>query len=219
LTAANHETIERRARGQAAATGREATSPGVELRGTGLREGNGMDMELAQAGGAARVIEVPERLPEPRHRLDPRAKQLWRLGSAIGGLITAGIVAMGAFGLQRLAEFEMRWAWAAVGATLVLVILNAWLSPELRYRFWRYDIRPDEADLQHGWFTRTRQLVPMARIQHVDTRSGPLDRRFGLASVVLYTAAGAALIPALAVDDAAEARDRIATLANIHDDL
>jgi hypothetical protein len=169
--------------------------------------------------GTARVIEVPERLPEPRHRLDPRAKQLWRLGSAIGGLVTTGIVATTAFGLQQLAGFDMRWVWVSAGITLALAVLSAWLSPELRYRYWRYDIRPDEADLQHGWFTRTRQLVPMARIQHVDTRSGPLDRRFGLASVVLYTAAGAALIPALAVDVAAEVRDRIATLANIHDDL
>jgi membrane protein YdbS with pleckstrin-like domain len=167
----------------------------------------------------ARVVEVPERLPMPRHRLDPRAKRLWRLGSAIGGLVTTGLVAVTALGVQRLAEFDRLWSWVAIAATLLLAILNAWLSPELRYRFWRYDIRADEADLQHGWFTRTRQLVPMARIQHVDTRSGPLDRRFGLASVVLYTAAGAALIPALATDVAAEVRDRIATLANIHDDL
>jgi membrane protein YdbS with pleckstrin-like domain len=168
---------------------------------------------------APRVVEVPERLPEPRNRLDPRARQLWRLGSAIGGLVTTGLVTLAALGIQRAAAFDMRWVWAVAGATLLLAILNAWLSPALRYRYWHYEIRPDEADLQHGWLTRTRQLVPMARIQHVDTRSGPLDRRFGLASVVLYTAAGAALIPALAVDVAAEVRDRIATLANIHDDL
>src|SRR5690606_17092248 len=67
---------------------------------------------------ATRVVELPERLPQARHRLDPRAKQLWRLGSAIGGLVTTVIVALGAFGLQRLAEFEMRWAWVAVGVTL-----------------------------------------------------------------------------------------------------
>lgn len=166
-----------------------------------------------------RVVEVPERLPVPRHQLDPRAKRLWRLGSAIGGLVTTAFVALAAFGIRYLAGFDARWAWLAVGVTLLLAILNAWLTPELRYRFWRYEIRADETDLQHGWFTRTRQLVPMARIQHVDTRTGPLDRRFGLASVVLYTAAGAALIPALATEVAAEVRDRIATLANIHDDL
>ncbi len=174
----------------------------------------------AGEAGTSRVIEVPERLPDPLHQLDPRARQLWRLGSAISGAMFVGIVALGTFGAARfLPDFEMRWAWLASGITLALAILNAWLSPNLRYRYWRYDIRPDEADLQHGWFTRTRQLVPMARIQHVDTRRGPLDRRFGLASVVLYTAAGPAYIPALANEVAADVRDRIATFANIHDDL
>jgi hypothetical protein len=167
-----------------------------------------------------RVVEVPERLPDPRHQLDPRAKQLWRLGSAVGGLVTVVLVALITFSLDLLIpEFDRIWAFVATGVTLALVTLNTWLSPTLRYRYWRYEIRADEADLQHGWFTRTRQLVPMARIQHVDTRRGPLDRRFGLASVVLYTAAGPVSIPALANEVAADVRDRIATLANIHDDL
>lgn len=181
-----------------------------------------MAMEPTDTHGqaTARVIEVPERLPDPKHHLDPRAKQLWRLGSALSGLVTIAFVALATFGAERLIpEFDMRWAWIATGVTAALVALNAWLSPNLRYRYWRYEIRADEADLQHGWFTRTRQLVPMARIQHVDTRRGPLDRRFGLASVVLYTAAGPAYIPALATEVAADVRDRIATLANIHDDL
>ena len=170
--------------------------------------------------GQVRVIEVPERLPDPRHRLDPRAKQLWRVGSALGGIVMLAIVSVVAFGARRIfLDYDIGWAWLAVGVTLVLVLLNVWLSPNLRYRYWRYEIRPDEADLQYGWFTRTRQLVPMARIQHVDTRRGPLDRRFGLASVVLYTAAGPASIPALANEVAADVRDRIATLANVHDDL
>ncbi len=171
------------------------------------------------APAGARVIEVPERLPAPRHQLDPRARQLWRLGSAMSGLVTVAFAALVAYGIHRAVDYDARWMWIAIGAALALAILNTWLSPNLRYRYWRYEIRADEADLQHGWLTRTRQLVPMSRIQHVDTRRGPLDRRFGLASVVLYTAAGPAYIPALANEIAADVRDRIATLANVHDDL
>jgi membrane protein YdbS with pleckstrin-like domain len=171
------------------------------------------------ASAGTRVIEVPERLPAPRHQLDPRARQLWRLGAAMSGLITVAFVAAVTYGIQRAVDYDTRWMWLAIGVALALAILNTWLSPNLRYRYWRYEIRADEADLQHGWLTRTRQLVPMSRIQHVDTRRGPLDRRFGLASVVLYTAAGPAYIPALANEVAAEVRDRIATLANVHDDL
>jgi membrane protein YdbS with pleckstrin-like domain len=67
------------------------------------------------------------------------------------------------------------------------------------------------------WIGRT--LVPLARIQHVDTRSGPLQRRFGLATVVFYTAAGANSIPELSAPVAAEARDRIAELTREQDEL
>jgi membrane protein YdbS with pleckstrin-like domain len=178
------------------------------------------DMSSPPAAGA-RVIEIPERLPEAGSQLDPRAKSLWRVGSAVGGAITVLIVAVASFGLRLLEEdvYDIIWPILITGIVLVLALLNLWLSPNLRYRYWRYDIRAEEADLQHGWLTRTRQLVPMSRIQHVDTRRGPLDRRFGLASVVLYTAAGPAYIPALATDVAADVRDRIATLANVHDDL
>jgi membrane protein YdbS with pleckstrin-like domain len=91
--------------------------------------------------------------------------------------------------------------------------------PALRWRTWRYGIGEREVDLQRGWWTRTRTLVPMARIQHVDTARGPLQRRFGLASVVLYTAAGANEIPALDEATAAAARERIASLANVREDL
>ena len=166
-----------------------------------------------------RVIEVPERLPNARHQLDPRAKSLWRAGAALSGGIMVLLVAMAAFGGRRVFDYDIAWAVGATGVVVLLALLNLWLSPNLRYRYWRYEIRADEADLQHGWFTRTRQLIPMSRIQHVDTNRGPLERRFGLASVVLYTAAGAAYIPALATDVAADVRDRIATLANVHDDL
>lgn len=169
--------------------------------------------------GRARVIEVPERLPDPRHRLDPRAKPMWRVGAAIGATVLLLFIALVAFGAYQLFEFDRLWLWLVGGLWLSFFILDVWLAPSLRYRYWRYEIRTDEADLKHGWFTQTRQLVPMARIQHVDTRRGPLERRFGLASVVLYTAAGPASIPALSPEVAADVRDRIATLANVHDDL
>ena len=59
----------------------------------------------------------------------------------------------------------------------------------------------------------------MARIQHVDTTRSPLQRRYGLASVILYTAAGANEIPALADPVAESVRFRIAALANTRDDV
>ncbi len=73
--------------------------------------------------------------------------------------------------------------------------------------------------MQRGLVRVTRTLVPMARVQHVDTRRGPLQRRLGLSTVVFYTAAGPNEIPQLAAATAAEVRDRIAELTRTADEL
>jgi len=56
--------------------------------------------------------------------------------------------------------------------------------------------------------------VPYGRMQYVDVTAGPLDRRLGLAKVVLHTAAAAsdAAIPGLPLAEAERLRDRLAAL-------
>ena len=76
-----------------------------------------------------------------------------------------------------------------------------------------------EIELRHGIWWQSWVRIPMMRIQHVDTRRGPLDRRYGLANLVLYTAAGSRQIPGLAIEVAEESRNRIAQLANVRDDV
>ncbi|MBA2276299.1 MAG: PH domain-containing protein [Chloroflexia bacterium] len=159
------------------------------------------------------------RLPEPRERLDPRAITLWRISGLVQALVVTGTVVVPLVVLHFAVDFGWTWVIVPAVAIAAISVALALTLPGVMWRRWRYEIREEEADLQHGVVTITRQLVPMARIQHVDTRRGPIQRHFGLASVVLFTAAGAVEIPALAVDVAATVRDRIATLANVHDDL
>jgi membrane protein YdbS with pleckstrin-like domain len=91
--------------------------------------------------------------------------------------------------------------------------------PELRWARWRYEIRDEEIDLRHGTVKITRTLVPMLRVQHVDTTQGPLDQALGLATVVVHTAAGRTTIPALDDEYAGRLRDQIARLARTADEL
>ena len=104
-------------------------------------------------------------------------------------------------------------------AVLALAVFVVGVAPGLRWRRWRYEIRLDEVDLQRGILWITRTLVPLARIQHVDTRQGPLQRRFGLSTVIFYTAAGPNQIPELSTPVAAQARDRIAALTRDQDEI
>lgn len=169
--------------------------------------------------GAGSPPEEGERLVEPRHRLDPRAKRMWLISELIQTVIWTAIVGAAAFAWIRVLDRD--WLWPTLIAVAIVVPSLAWafVGPAIRYRQWRYEIREEEVDLQHGVVVKTRQLVPMARIQHVDTRRGPLQQRFGLASVVFFTAAGSMEIPALAHEDAQDVRNRIADLAKVHDDL
>jgi membrane protein YdbS with pleckstrin-like domain len=158
---------------------------------------------------------APERLdapPPPRgdeppsRRLDPGAKWPWRLQLIA---LWAGVLVLGMAidPIRDLAGGAVLWgALLLIGAAAVLV-------PELRYRRWRWELRPRILDIQHGTFTVRRTLVPLERVQHVDTRRGVLEQVFDLATVVVHTAAGSHTIPYLGDVDAEELRDRIASLA------
>jgi len=156
---------------------------------------------------------------EPAERLDLQAITLWRITGLLNLLpllVGAGFVA---WALIRFGDVSLFLAVVPVLAVLVLGGMVVGVAPGLRWRRWRYEIRPDEIDLQRGILWVDRTLVPLARIQHVDTRQGPLQRRFGLSTVVFYTAAGPNQIPELSVPIAAEVRDRIAELTGEQDEL
>lgn len=157
--------------------------------------------------------------PPPKHHLDPRARTAWRItGVLITAVVLIIVVSIG-FVLLRFTGIPPWIVWT-VGLLAVLGTgISIWPGPDIEWRHWRYEIGEQEVDLQHGWVVVTRTLVPMAQIQHVDTRRGPLERRFGLATVVLYTAAGSSEIPALDDEVAGEVRDRIAGLANLNQQL
>jgi membrane protein YdbS with pleckstrin-like domain len=127
--------------------------------------------------------------------------------------------AFGSWTLLRVVEVPFLVRILPFLAALGLFAALAVVMPDLRWRRWRYEIREGEVDLQQGIVWVSRTLVPLARIQHVDTRQGPLQRRFGLATVVFYTAAGANRIPELSAPVAARVRDRIADLTREHDEL
>jgi membrane protein YdbS with pleckstrin-like domain len=156
---------------------------------------------------------------EPAERLDPRAITLWRITGSLNMLpLLVGAGVAGA-ALTRFGGVSLLFGILPVLAVLILAGVVVGMAPGLRWRRWRYEIRPDEVDLQRGIFWISRTLVPLARLQHVDTRQGPLQRRFGLSTVVFYTAAGPNQIPELSTPVAAEVRNRIAELTGELDEF
>lgn len=156
--------------------------------------------------------------PAPTQRLDPRAVRAWRVAGALWTLLLL-LIAAGPIALATWRDWG--WPWivvplAFVGAVGVLLI---GIVPAVRWRRWCYLVSERDIDLQRGLLVVTRTLVPMTRVQHVDTRQGPILRHYGLATVEVATAAGTQEIPALAVDAAEALRDQIAALAGVAEDV
>lgn len=98
---------------------------------------------------------------------------------------------------------------------LIITFLKTFIFPKIIWERWRYEISEHEIDLCYGLWIRKRTIIPMVRVQHVDTKQGPLMNRFGLASVTISTAAGSHEIPALKEEVADELRDHISILARV----
>ena len=145
--------------------------------------------------------------PQPVLRLAPEARWAWRLswaGTCIVALIvlaTAGDALPGP------------WQGIVAAALGVALLVGTPIVPALRWRRWRWEVREHEIDLQRGIFVVRRTLIPMARVQHVETERGLIGQALGLATVEIHTAAGSHEIPLLRDGDAGAIRARIAELA------
>jgi membrane protein YdbS with pleckstrin-like domain len=147
----------------------------------------------------------------PRRRLAPNAKFAWRL-QQIGAWGAATLIGAAIGSRLDGALAAALWLVPLVGGIASVLIV-----PALRWSRWRWDVRPEAIDIQHGTFTVRRTLVPLVRVQHVDTRRGILEQLLDLSTVVVHTAAGSHTIPLLSVHDADQLRDRIASLARTGD--
>jgi membrane protein YdbS with pleckstrin-like domain len=104
-------------------------------------------------------------------------------------------------------------------AVCALGIVSIVVAPALRYRVWRYAVRDNEIDLRHGWWAVTRTIVPMARVQHVETERSFVGELLGIATLSIHTAAGSVDVPGLLPETANVLRARIATHAHVPDDV
>ncbi len=68
-------------------------------------------------------------------------------------------------------------------AGIVLVAM-----PWRRYGARGYDMGADRLRIARGILFRTDTVVPFGRVQHLDVTQGPIERRYGLATLTLYTA-------------------------------
>ncbi|MFI9718164.1 PH domain-containing protein [Streptomyces sp. NPDC052396] len=165
------------------------------------------------------MSETRLRLRPPRNRVDPRARRWWTVRAL---LIPGGPLLLAATALLVLCVlfFPGALPWLAP-LTVVVLVLPALavilLMPGLRYRVHAWEVGESAVYTADGWFWQRRRIAPLSRVQTVDTVRGPLQRRYGLATVTVTTAstAGAVRISGLLDDDARQMAERIAEAARL----
>lgn len=71
---------------------------------------------------------------------------------------------------------------------LMLVMLMLYIGNLVSFRKKGYALREKDVLYRSGWLVQRTRILPLNRVQHVSVQSGPIERRFGLGSVSLYTA-------------------------------
>jgi uncharacterized protein len=149
----------------------------------------------------------------PTERLAARVVPYWILSD---GLTSIVLSALAWFVARPLLE----QSWASWSTTLEYVLLGICLgllalalaAPPLSFARWRYEFRGDLLLMRYGILFVEERAVPVRRMQHVDLMRGPIERLFGLATLIVFTAGneGSAFrVPGLPVSRAQELRDRI----------
>ncbi|MDR0350116.1 MAG: PH domain-containing protein [Coriobacteriales bacterium] len=163
----------------------------------------------------------------PTRKLDRRITRVWRLSAAFNVVVWSlvVIVPLGILALvlgpsddaeARSAAYVLGiLAICSIALALILFIVCVVIVPKVRWIQWSFEVLDEEIDIHKGIFWHKRIIIPLIRVQNVDTKQGPIMRANGLASFTVATAAGEHEIPGLEVAEADALRDHVAVLARI----
>lgn len=126
------------------------------------------------------VIELE--LRAPLHRASSQARLYWTVRALPGWILVALVETLLLLGERAAVVVPV------VAVTAGLAAAHLAVMPQWRYRVHRWEITDTAVYTQTGWFTQERRIAPMARIQTVDTRRGPVEQLFGLTNVTVTTA-------------------------------
>lgn len=136
------------------------------------------------------TIEITQEIPvtiaaDQWRPLSPSARNVFMAMAFIWALIIALIPAS----VFLIAEDDL--PWTNFFAVLILALVIASLSATIAFNRWRntfWKLDDEALHVRRGktWFKHI--CVPRSRVQHLDFERGPLERRYGLATLVVHTA-------------------------------
>ena len=166
--------------------------------------------EESEAGEPAGAVDVKPRSPAApapappsivdgeEHPVDPRSVKVARIIRLSSTLLIS---------MAPLIFVTIGWAAGGIPSAVYLALLGglllllalpllfAYKWPAARHKRLRYLVDEGGLRIRRGVFWRKVIWIPISRVQHTDVSQGPLQRRFGLATLTVHTAgtAGASI--------------------------
>lgn len=154
---------------------------------------------------------------EPMYRIPKKGLTVWRLyGMMITGLLilVGGIISFVTYKYEGPSYIY----FIIIGVVLLIAFTCVCIFPNIRWKHWRYEVSEHEIEIQSGLFIVKKTLIPMVRVQHVDTTQGPILKKYDLSNISISTAATTHVIPMLNTEEADQLRARISELARVAED-
>lgn len=140
--------------------------------------------------------------------LEPAYLSVLRTRAAINAAVLIALALAGEAAMRS----QGGWPGLVVSPVLVFAAWSVLVAPRRRWARWAYAFTERELHVARGWFTHAHTIVPVRRVQHIDLTRAPLERRYGLATLVLHTAGtehSRVVLPGLAHAEAERIRDDI----------
>jgi membrane protein YdbS with pleckstrin-like domain len=144
-----------------------------------------------EAAESIAVPETPGIADGVERQQDPRYVPLQQ---TVGWIVSLAIAAVSVFAVLIV------WASNRFSVPALLILAPLWLIvnggfatlfyrwPPIEHRHTFYRVDEQGIEIRRGVYWRVVINVPRSRVQHTDVSQGPLDRRFGLGTLVIYTA-------------------------------
>ncbi|MEH6989652.1 PH domain-containing protein [Cytobacillus firmus] len=158
-------------------------------------------------------------IKEPQNRISSRAVRVWIISEVIQNII--GFAVLGVlFYLDDLFSWKEWIGWILIILLIVSIPAAIWsfISPFIKYKSWRYDVDEEYVQMKSGVWQEKHLLIPMTKVQSVETVQGPIMRKYGLYSVTMGTMGSSHTIPALPEGEAVSLRNQIAKYAKIKEE-
>jgi membrane protein YdbS with pleckstrin-like domain len=164
------------------------------------------------------VGQMPAVVQHDFSPLDIRYKKVLMLLAAAYILV---FLLVGITLLIGFVELISIWYIIMTSVAMGIVVLGLFYWVRLYFASAGYGIKNREVYYKSGVLFQSLIAIPFSRVQHCELGSGPLDRRFGLASLTIYTAGGDGsdlTIPGLAEHEALQIKQFITSRADLDEE-